>query len=335
VSSTVEEAVAAFLEDCRAVGLAEGTIRGRESTLGMLARSCGRIQVRKLGRPELVTFFNEMAWSPRTRYERIGQLKTFFAWCRGSGLMPPDSDPFFQWRRVVPAEATRTRIPFEEWATLLGACRTVRERSVIATGLFLFLRASEQKELRVKDVHLDRDEIDIFRVKTGKRDAMPIVSELRPYLADQLEYTSSLFAISPEHYLIPAGTVPKKREPNGRLIAGSAHIDPTNPIGHPHRVVQSVLKRCGYETAGEGEHTLRRSGARAYFDSLVDMGYDGALRRIQVMLGHKNSITTELYLGLDVERYARNRDLRGKPMFASRATPANVIPFGRRDTRAN
>jgi hypothetical protein len=43
------------------------------------------------------------------------------------------------------------------------------------------------------------------------------------------------------------------------------------------------------------------------------------------MLGHKNGTTTERYLGLDPERLARNRDLRGKPMFP--VQDAKVIPI--------
>lgn len=62
-------------------------------------------------------------------------------------------------------------------------------------------------------------------------------------------------------------------------------------------------------------HVLRRSGARALFDRLRHEGYDGALRRVQAMLGHSSGTITETYLGLDVERVQRNEMLAGKPMF--------------------
>ena len=95
-----------------------------------------------------------------------------------------------------------------------------------------------------------------------------------------------------------------------------------------------ALRAHGYDIAGEGGHTLRRSAARALYDELVEeRGYDGALRRVQTMLDHKHSMTTELYLGLDVDKVARNKALRGKPMFTRRqvGTAGNVIPLTRRD----
>jgi site-specific recombinase XerD len=81
-------------------------------------------------------------------------------------------------------------------------------------------------------------------------------------------------------------------------------------------------------------HKVRRYDTRALYDELVEeRGYDGALRRVQTMLDHKHSMTTELYLGLDVDKVARNKALRGKPMFTRRqvGTGGNVVPFTRRD----
>lgn len=326
----IGNAVDAYLAELAAMGVEPSTLKNRRSLLTRFAEHVGpRLDSRRIDTTHVVSFVNAQAWSPSTRYERIGQMRTFFKWCRGRRYFLLDQDPMFGWRRMTPPDVDHLRLPFDEWATLFDACRTVRERTVLATGLFLFLRASEQKLLQVKHVDLQRDEISVYRQKSKRWDVMPIATELRPFITEQLEHTASLFAISPEHFLIPAGTPPSGRTPDGRLIAGTSRIDPTKPIGHPHRVVQSVLRRCGYETKGTGEHTLRRSGARAYFDELTTLGYDGALRRVQVMLGHKSSKTTEVYLGLDVDRHARNRDLRGQPMF--RRDPAagfaNVIPI--------
>jgi extradiol dioxygenase family protein len=43
-------------------------------------------------------------------------------------------------------------------------------------------------------------------------------------------------------------------------------------MSHPYRVAQRGLKALGYSTLGEGEHTLRRSGARALADRLRAAG---------------------------------------------------------------
>jgi hypothetical protein len=66
----------------------------------------------------------------------------------------------------------------------------------------------------------------------------------------------------------------------------------------------------------EGCHTLRRSGARALFDDLVERGgYDGVLRHVSAMLHHKSTLMTERYLGLDVDVKKRNDLIRGKKMY--------------------
>lgn len=101
-------------------------------------------------------------------------------------------------------------------------------------------------------------------------------------------------------------------------------LDHNRPFGNPHITVQRVLKRAGYPHFKEGQHTLRRSGARAYFDALVEQGYDGALRRVQSMLGHAHANMTERYLGIDLDRKKRNDDLRGVSMFPS-LQDGNVI----------
>ena len=73
-------------------------------------------------------------------------------------------------------------------------------------------------------------------------------------------------------------------------------------------------------------HTLRRSGARAYFEQLLEEGSirDGVLRQIMAMLHHKSVLMTERYLGLDADREKRDVHLRGRRMFKV-AHAINVI----------
>lgn len=323
----LSDAVDEYLTHCAVRGLSPQTVRGFQSALGQLLTVVGNVNLRRIEGRHVDAVFARYQWAQSTRNNRLSQFHTFFAWCRARGYLARDSDPLYGWRRKTPADVARTRVPRTEWGRLFAACRTPLEGVVVATGLYLFLRASEQQALRVKHVHLDACEIDVYRTKTGQWDRMPIPSELDPYLREHLSWYSSQVAIDGDHHFIPAGTRPKDRTPTGQLIAGTGQLNPYKPISQPHRVVKRVLARCGYPTAGEGEHTLRRSGARAYFDYLVVNGYDGALRRVQSMLGHKNSRMTEIYLGLDLDRHSRNNDLRGKPMFPTIET-ANVHRLG-------
>ena len=71
---------------------------------------------------------------------------------------------------------------------------------------------------------------------------------------------------------------------------------------------------------------MRRSGARALFDQLVQDGYDGAIRTVQAMLHHTSVTTTEVYLGIHLDKKRRDEAIRGKVMFPVSAE--NVVELG-------
>ena len=118
------------------------------------------------------------------------------------------------------------------------------------------------------------------------------------------------------------------RNNKGHFLAGKVMaVNPTKPNAYPWMIVQEVLERLEYPKKHEGGHTLRRSGARAYFDQLRSEGYDSAMRDVQAMLGHASLTTTEIYLGLNLDRQRRNARLAGKQMFPGHTASANVIPI--------
>ena len=137
--------------------------------------------------------------------------------------------------------------------------------------------------------------------------------------------------------------VPRIRRPalanDGRGPGGGYSVErkkgntlPYTKCSRPHRYVQRTLVKFGIpirdeegKSLHEGVHTLRRSGARALFDELVDRGgYDGVLRLVAAMLHHKSTQMTERYLGLDVDTKKRNDLLRGERMFAE-PDKSNVV----------
>jgi len=287
----------------------------------------GDIYVENVKPQHIDRIFSTHAWQQSTRNVKISAFKGFFKWCKARHYIGHSNDVMFGWRMRSAPEKERTRIPVDEWVNLFGNCVHPQERIIFATGLYLFLRSSEQRLIKLKDVNLDEGTIEIYRVKTETRDTMPISAELDRELRIYLAWYASQHKLEPDFYLIPARNRDLEYDPvNRRNVAGSGTVCPTRPISMPHRIVQRVLSRAGYETYGQGEHTLRRSGARAYFNVLVDSGYDGALRRVQSMLGHKKSMMTEVYLGLDLDRHTRNEDIIGNEMFPGIQT-TNVVPI--------
>lgn len=315
-------AIQEYREHMVAREMAPGTVRGRVSLLGMIKTDIGDIYVENLTPQHIDQVFAAHAWGAKTRNVKLSQMRTFFEWCRTRRYLDRGEDPTVGWRNLTVPNTPRTRIPVEEWPRLFAACTYPTETISLATGLFLFLRSSEQQGIQMKHIRLDEGEIDIYRRKTRQWDTMPISAELDTYLRNYLTWYSQQVAIEPEHYLIPPRIIStQERDPEtNRLMPGTGTIDPTRNITKMHIVIQRILANAGYPTDKEGEHTLRRSGARALFDQLAQNGYDGALRRVQSMLGHATSLNTEIYLGLDLDRRLRNEDIAGQRMFPSLVT---------------
>lgn len=309
------QAVTEFLDHSTSRGLAPGTIRAHRSALKLFGDVIGDIQLKNVTHRHVDQVFLHYGWAPLTRNTKITQYKTFFFWCVGRGLISQNRNPMFGWRLGKVPQVDRLRIPVQEWGKLFSLVQHPTEQVVLGLGLYLFLRAGEIQHLQLQHVHLADGEVDVFRPKTQEWDSMPICAELDTQLRQYLTWLATKGVSAPDHYLVPARKRDLKRDSNSRYVPGTGSLTPERPLSHPHRAVQRVLRRAGYETHHQGEHTLRRSGARAYFDQLAEDGYDGALRRVQAMLGHKSSLTTEIYLGLNLDRRARNQALKGKPMF--------------------
>ena len=323
----LSQALEEYKAHMEARGMAHGTIRGRVSLLGMVKTDIGDIYTENIDGRHIDQVFAAHAWGPKTRNVKLSQMRHFFRWCQSRRYMDRHEDPLAGWRNLIVPNEPRTRIPVEEWPRLFDACLHPTEEIALATGLFLFLRGSEQQHIQMKHINLDAGEIEIFRQKTRQWDTMPISTELDFYLRKYLIWYAEQTTIHPDHYLhAPRVLTSQERDPvTNRIVPGTGTIDPTRSITKPHITIQRILKRAGYETAKEGEHTLRRSGARAYFDHLAESGYDGALRRCQAMLGHSTSLITENYLGLDLDRRQRNEDIAGHRMFPNLIT-ADIEP---------
>ena len=157
---------------------------------------------------------------------------------------------------------------------------------------------------------------------------MPVPGELDRELRRWLQaYQDDVRGpLEPDWFLVPAHGAPTPFWDPAvkRWTAGYAdrNLNPCRRVSGTSSRVQDALTRAGYpvrddygRSAGEGVHTLRRSGARALFDRLAGEGYDGAIRTVQAMLHHESQQTTEGYLGLTMDVKRRNDLLRGRDMF--------------------
>lgn len=320
----LSEAIERYGADRRAKGYSAGTVRSYTGNLKLFLADVGNIHVASLTPIHLDRFWSRHPeWSDGNFNKVRGILSAFFKWCQTRSYMPRSADPMEGVRKRRIRKQDWLIIPATEWDAVLEAAEDPRDRAMVATGLYLFIRVSEMTNLRWGDVNFDRKEVSVFRKKTGQQDALPLCEELEHELRLwRLAYSEIVGELpKPGWFLLPPYTASRFRgRADGQPIFQEATtLQPTKQLQDATARIKIVLNAAGYkELAGEGGHTLRRSGATALYDELSERGHDKAIRLCQAMLGHASIQTTEIYLALDYERKARNDLLAGKPMFQSR-----------------
>jgi len=337
-TTTLLTGVTEYLQHLQVRHAAPDTVRNRGITLRQLAEVTGDVRLDDITVIHIDRWRAAHAWQSSTANRKLGELKAFFTWARARGHLTHRVDPTSGRRgERVPAR-DRQRIPVEEWPRLLDASPHPLERVLVACGLYLMARSSELQTIQLRHLDLPAGTVEVYRHKVQRPDTLPICAELDVELRTWLTWYASRVRLERDMFLLPNRVKHHTiRDPRtGRLahLDNQAPINPYEPLSRPHRNVQMVLLRAGYSIDQEGGHTLRRSAARAYYDELCADGYDGALRRVQSMLDHSNTIVTEGYLGLALDKEARNKALKGQPMFSRHATcAAEVVSLDERRDR--
>lgn len=259
-------------------------------------------------------------------------LHGFFAWARHTKRMALDNDPMFGRRQPKPMQRERLRVHVSKFGAMLDIAgeTDARNRMAVAAGLYTLGRDSELRSLRIRDADLAAGGLHMVIQKSRLEDVVPISEELDYELRRWLTHYAQAIdgPLEPHYYLLPGRSCSPVKGVDGRIVkmVGTAY-HPERRCDSLVRMVHPILEEMGIDDTGEGGHTLRRSGARALFDSLVDGGYDHALRVVQAMLHHKSMATTEKYIGLTADKRTRDQIIRGKKMY--NIPTGNVITMAR------
>jgi integrase len=325
----VNKAIELYERHLRSADLAENTIKNKLQPLRLALPVWGSVDVKRLNAQDIDNLFSHYQWGPRTRNLYLGVLRQFFTWCRHNRYAPREFDPTLAWRNRSIPKIERLRVPVHRFPELLDATQHPRDRAAVALGLYTFLRGSELQTLQIQDVDFSASLLHIYRHKTSEEDRLPICMELREELERWLDwYRRDQGRLEPNWFLVPSKKPNHITWVDGKrvLISDTPPLRPERKMSHPYRPAKRALEALGLDAKGEGEHTLRRSGARALLDALREEGTDSALLRVGAMLGHKDTRVTAHYVGLHMEREQRNELLAGKRMFpaAQGATGTNL-----------
>lgn len=344
---TLSEAIDEYL--MHRTNKARNTILANTRALSKFLAEVGNVQMRHLDvqhGQQFSLYLSGKYTNHNTINSHIDSLSGFVKWAHLRGYLPKGNNPMALIERATGEDPERYIVPMEDFRRLLNAAHSIdpvtgeevgspHDRIVVALGLYLFLRQSEIKTLKVGDVDLVRGQIkvQVHKDPKKKRYVMAISRrldvELRRWFAWYAADTEQTFGtLPPTWYLVPRRKAPKLASHYGHrggqvVPRETGNCLPTLMNTGPHRNVQRALVGIGVpirdadtgKSTGEGVHTLRRSGARAMFDRLCVKSHDGALKKVSGMLHHKSVVTTERYLQINPDQDALNDLIRGEDMF--------------------
>lgn len=309
------------------------TIRNRMLTARKFLAHVGNIQVRNVTPTHIDGYFSHRQAAGLTAGSlnvELQSLRSLFRYAIARRYLAATADPLAhrrQWKTVK--GDLRQRVPAQDFPYLLDCAKDPRDRIVVALGLYLFLRASEMRVLKVGDVDLASAEVAVQVIKSSRFDRMPVSTELDTELRRWLTAYGAEMGrpLTPDDHLVPARNRARfvsglSKQENWAHAKAVATLNPAKPYKEVEQAVQRTLAAYGMpvrdemgKSLREGVHTLRRSGARALFDALIERGFDGSMRTVQSMLHHSSVTVTEHYLGLRLDEKRRDDIVRGKAMF--------------------
>jgi len=278
--SVLHTIIAGFLDHLIVdAGLAQLTVESYSSDLKGFADFLARKNVaepKDIGREDILTFLAMMAargYSPRTRARKISCIKSFFKYCAERGLLKEDPTLHLDTPRLP------KRIPeyleIHEVDTLLAAVdtgtpETSRDRAMFELLYACGLRVSELVLLELHRIDLEIGCVTVMG-KGSKERIVPMGIPALKALVNYLDHVRPRLLGSRRHnaLFVTRRGKPMTRQSFWKIVKKNA-------------LKAGIAKEIS-------PHTLRHSFATHLVQNNAD------LRWVQVMLGHADISTTEIY----------------------------------------
>lgn len=301
-----------YVDYCYGRGGSDGVRYSQRSLLGRLSRFLNDCQTGSVTPEQIEEFFygagglaTNCARSTLGKY--FGDLRAFFDWTHRRGW---SDAPGFLLGGIThtSTRVQRNRVRLSEpqmWAMVEHA-PTPRDAAMVVFAMHTGCRISEILDLRIRDLNLDTREVAMRIIKSRAEDVMRVSPVLDRYLREWLSVYHDMHAPARDARLFPAGNRPTFV--NGMCADWQERgFDPYRKINNPVTIIRPMAEAAGVSLeSGDGWHTIRRSVARIFFDKASHLGHDAALRMTSAFLHHKNTSTTEIYLGLELEKAKRD-----------------------------
>jgi site-specific recombinase XerD len=250
----------------RAKGLADTTVRNRESILGTLQRSAGQ-PLLELGIDHLRRHLGRRGVKAGTRRTERGAIIAFYTFVCDEQLR--DDDPSARLDRITAPKGEPRPFSREQVDAMLTSGAYWKTRAMILLGYYQGFRVSSIARVHGRDIDLAGMTIRTIG-KGGKERTLP----LHPVIAELARLMPT------DSYWFPARKNPDK---------------PMSPASVTN-LITLAKKRAGILDETLTPHSLRH----AFGTDLVEQGVD--IRVIQELMTHESLATTQIYTGVSARR---------------------------------
>jgi integrase len=309
----VSDAARRYIAHRYGQGGSEGVRYALRSLLTRFARAVNDVQVGSLKPEHVDDFFYDpdkgltVTCARTTLGKYYNDLKGFLTFCHRRGWC---DDPGFLVGGVVHTSThgkrNRLRLSEAQLWSLVEHAPTPRHAAMIVFAMHTGCRISEILDVKVKDLNFELGELSLRVIKTHEEDVMRISPTFERYMREWLTVYSQVCHVTQEARLFPAAR--RGLITRGRAVPWDERgFNTAQKINNPIHIIRACADAAGIALEdGDGWHTVRRSVARIFFDKASHLGHDAALRMTSAFLHHKNTSTTERYLGLELEKVKRD-----------------------------